>query len=94
MLRDGRTVSELSESDQPVMVHVTVDATLDYEIPIIDGWELICTFDIMPVPEKNEHVVFTSKKFLTRPFLLNISTKLKFIVIIVVSIVFVTIQFF
>lgn len=61
MLRDGRTVSELSESDQPVMVHVTVDATLDYEIPIIDGWELICTFDIMPVPEKNEHVVFTSK---------------------------------
>lgn len=61
VLRNGRTVTELSENDVPVIVNVSVEATLDYEIPIIDGWELICTFDIMPVPEKNEHVVFTSK---------------------------------
>ena len=32
-------------------VEVYVDATLDYEIPIIDGWELICTFDIVPTDE-------------------------------------------
>jgi len=40
-------------------VEVYVDATLDYEIPIIDGWELICTFDIVPTDEGS--VVFTSK---------------------------------
>ena len=35
---------------------VEVDVTLEYEIPIIDGWELISTFDIMPGPiEKDEN---------------------------------------
>jgi len=40
-------------------VEVFVDATLDYEIPIIDGWDLICTFDIVPMDEGS--VVLTSK---------------------------------
>jgi len=32
-----------------------LDATLEYIIPVIDGWELISTFDIMDrLPEKNE----------------------------------------
>ena len=36
-----------------------VDATVEYEIPKIDGWELICTFDIYPNPEGDD-VVMTS----------------------------------
>ena len=34
---------------------VVVDVTLEYEIPVINGWELVCTFDILPgPPEKDE----------------------------------------
>ena len=40
-------------------IEVHVEATLDYEIPIIDGWDLICTFDIVPTDEGS--VVLTSK---------------------------------
>lgn len=40
-------------------VEVYVEATLEYEIPVIDGYELICTFDI--VPSADGPVVFTSK---------------------------------
>ena len=39
--------------------YVTCLAKLAYEIPKINGWELICTFDIVPVGEELE--VFTSK---------------------------------
>ena len=47
---------------------VEIDVTLDYEIPIIDGWELISTFDIVPKLTKDEKgetiygdpIVFTS----------------------------------
>jgi len=42
---------------------VEIEATLEYEIPIIDGWDLISTFDIMPGPalpdkDKNGNTVF------------------------------------
>jgi hypothetical protein len=33
-------------------VKVTVEATLDYEMPIIDGWKLISTFDIYTATKK------------------------------------------
>jgi hypothetical protein len=34
--------------------YFTIEATLEYQIPVIDGWELICTFDITPrVPVLN-----------------------------------------
>lgn len=39
-------------------VQVTVLATLEYEIPIIDGWKLISTFDIYAAKEEN--IVTTS----------------------------------
>jgi DNA-directed RNA polymerase subunit RPC12/RpoP len=39
---------------------VTCLAKLEYEIPMIKGWELICTFDIVPMSD-NEMEVFTSK---------------------------------
>lgn len=67
VLHDGRVVSEEPENTVAIMmVNVCVEATLEYEIPIIDGWELICTFDIMPTADPlmkhaDKHVVFTSK---------------------------------
>ena len=41
-------------------VEVHVEATLDYEIPIIKGYELICTFDIEEIPGEDA-IVLTSK---------------------------------
>jgi hypothetical protein len=43
-------------------VQVSVPATIDYEIPIIDGWKLISTFDIYAAPESvaTSSVVTTS----------------------------------
>jgi hypothetical protein len=40
--------------------YILIETTLDYEIPIIDGWELICTFDIEEIPDE-EPMVLTSK---------------------------------
>lgn len=40
--------------------YVTCLAKLEYEVPVIKGWELICTFDIVPMGQ-NEIEVFTSK---------------------------------
>ena len=50
-----RIVEIKDKNDQVTAVEVLVEVTLDYEIPIIEGWELICTFDIV------EDKVFTSK---------------------------------
>ena len=45
-------------SGRTVGIIVYVEATIDYEIPIIDGWELISTFDIFQAKDKS--VVMTS----------------------------------
>jgi hypothetical protein len=38
-----------------------LDATVEYEMPKIDGWELVCTFDIYPNPDSDApDVVMTS----------------------------------
>jgi hypothetical protein len=55
-LLDGRHISreDLVKFEIPVSriarTWVEVEVTLEYEIPVIDGWELICTFDIAPGP--------------------------------------------
>jgi hypothetical protein len=38
-------------------IQVTVEATLDYEIPIIDGWKLISTFDIYAAANAGEEYI-------------------------------------
>jgi hypothetical protein len=43
---DDIVTKYFDEDTQRTVVEVTCDATLDYEIPIIDGWKLISTFDI------------------------------------------------
>jgi len=37
-----------------------IDATVQYEIPKIDGWELICAFDIYHNPKTEKDTVLTS----------------------------------
>lgn len=55
------TVKEFKDEYGNDQVKIYLDATLEYEIPIIDGWELICTFDIVQDPTTFENIVFTSK---------------------------------
>jgi len=42
-------------------VKVLVDVTLTYNIPIVDGWKLVCNFDAAPKEDTGELVIFTSK---------------------------------
>jgi len=50
-----RIVENKNRKGDVISIEVLIETTLEYEIPIIDGWELICTFDIF------EDKVFTSK---------------------------------
>jgi hypothetical protein len=60
MVIDAKDLSKYSKYERIVRTTVYIDVTLEYEIPVIDGWELICTFDIEHDPEGNA-IVFTSK---------------------------------
>lgn len=51
---------EQNRAPMSMRKYVTCLAKLEYEVPVIKGWELICTFDIVPMG-KDEIEVFTSK---------------------------------
>ena len=58
VLRNGRVIGDDDLIRFPAhsikRTYFTIDATLEYIIPVIDGWELITTFDVAPrVPVKN-----------------------------------------
>jgi hypothetical protein len=52
VLKNGEVIDDTKIHMYPAFkirrTYFTIDATLDYVIPIIDGWELISTFDITP----------------------------------------------
>jgi hypothetical protein len=52
MLKSGQIIDDTKIHMYPAFkirrTYFTIDATLEYKIPIIDGWELISTFDITP----------------------------------------------
>jgi hypothetical protein len=52
VLRNGEVIDDTKVHMFPASkirrTYFTIEATLEYQIPIIDGWELISTFDITP----------------------------------------------
>jgi len=57
---------ELDHAAKPInpfyikRTYVTLDATLEYDVPKYDGWRLISVFDIEPGTDKTDPTVFTS----------------------------------